>query len=260
MKSILYCGDTELTGAASYLAGLMTSFGWSFDYLPSHLPMTTELLDKPRSLLILSDFPAARFSPDCQRQALRLIERGCGLLMIGGWESFHGNGGDWNGSELASALPVEMMDVDDRVHFPQSAWLSPTVDHPVTTNIPWSMRPPAIGGLNQVVAKPGSNTLLNAHSFEISHDELPDRASVDSPVWSFRSHQMYPALVVGNYGSGRTAAFMSDVAPHWVGGFVDWGTTRVLAQAKNATSIDVGSDYARFWNQLLHWTAEPVLT
>ena len=33
---ILYCGDTNLEGAASYLAGLMAHCGWAFDYVPSH--------------------------------------------------------------------------------------------------------------------------------------------------------------------------------------------------------------------------------
>ncbi len=30
-------------------------------------------------------------------------------------------------------------------------------------------------------------------------------------------------LVVGQHGRGRTAALATDVAPHWVGGLVDWG-------------------------------------
>ena len=32
-KPILYLGDTSLAGAAGYLAGLMSAFGFEFDYL-----------------------------------------------------------------------------------------------------------------------------------------------------------------------------------------------------------------------------------
>ena len=46
-----------------------------------------------------------------------------------------------------------------------------------------------------------------------------------------------------------------DVAPHWVGGFVDWGLPRVTAEAKGGNAIEVGHDYAKFWKQLLQWTA-----
>ena len=82
--SILYSGDTSLGSAASYLAGLITSWGWDFDYLPSDIAITPDHLAKPRSLLILSDYPAARFTKETESQALTLVQQGCGLLMIGG--------------------------------------------------------------------------------------------------------------------------------------------------------------------------------
>jgi uncharacterized membrane protein len=59
--------------------------------------------------------------------------------------------------------------------------------------------------------------------------------------------------VLGKLGKGRTAAFLSDVAPHWVGGFVDWGPRRVKSKAPGAAEIEVGSYYAQFWKQLLAW-------
>jgi hypothetical protein len=45
----------------------------------------------------------------------------------------------------------------------------------------------------------------------------------------------------------------TDVAPHWVGGFVDWGDQRV-AQAVANDGIEVGNWYARFFRNLLVWT------
>src|SRR5436309_3293929 len=116
---ILYCGDTEQTGAAAYLSGVMASLGREFDYIPSHVPISPELLQVPRKLLILSDYMACRFDRACQEIAVKQIEQGCGLLMIGGWESFHGFGGDWDGTLLGSILPVEIAAKDDRVNFEQ---------------------------------------------------------------------------------------------------------------------------------------------
>ncbi len=252
--SILYCGDTELNGAAAYLAGLMESAGWPYEYVPSHVPISAAKLDIPRSLIILSDYPASQFDLDCQQRALRQIKNGCGLLMIGGWESFHGCGGNWEHTVLSEALPVEIQTTDDRQNFDQSAWLLPDHEHDITTGLPWYSRPPAIGGMNRVVEKPAATVVLRAHSFAVSATNPPQMMSHASPLMTVSHQESLPALVVGQYGTGRTAAFMSDVAPHWVGGFVDWGLPRVIAQASRAPAIEVGCHYAQFWKQLLGWT------
>lgn len=244
---ILYCGDTNLEGAASYLAGLMTHFGWAFDYVPSHVSMTREVIERPHSLLVLSDYPASQFDDDLQEIALKQVERGMGLLMIGGWESFHGFGGDWDVAPLGDALPVEIGKRDDRVNFPQSAMLARDYGadvHSVLKALPWDEHPPAIGGLNRVAAKAESEVALVA---------VPHKVCVQNQEFIFDAKKPYPALVVGKQSRGRTAAFMSDVAPHWVGGLVDWGPERVKAQAAGASAIEVGSDYAQFWKQLLSW-------
>jgi len=224
-KSILYCGDTDLNSAASYLAGMMATWGWTFDYVPSHIPMSAKLLDRPRSLLILSDYPAAQFDAQLQQRALKLIEQGCGLLMIGGWESFHGFGGDWDKTPLGSILPVTISSTDDRTNFDQSAWLTPVADHPILQSLPWLSRPPAIGGMNRVTAKAAGHVILKAQTFDVAV------SGSEASQWTHSARDAYPALVVGHHGLGRTAAFMSDVAPHWVGGFVDWGLPRVTGQA-----------------------------
>ena len=257
---ILYCGDTNLEGAASYLAGLMTHFGWHFDYVPSHIPMTRELIERPHSLLILSDYPATQFDDELQQIALRQIEQGMGLLMIGGWESFRGFGGDWDLAPLAKALPVEIGREDDRINFSQPTILIPErfdESHPfyhdqqkIIGQLPWCESPPTIGGLNGVWVKPSAWSLLNATSFHLYHDIEKDW---DPNEWVARVESRYYALVVDAFRSARTAAFMSDVAPHWVGGFVDWGPERVKAQAAGASAIEVGSYYAQFWKQLLSW-------
>jgi hypothetical protein len=67
-----------------------------------------------------------------------------------------------------------------------------------------------------------------------------------------------PLLVIGAAGAGRTAAFLSDVAPHWVGPLVDWGLPRVSAQAPGAPAIEVGAYYAQFFTRLVHWALADV--
>ena len=64
-------------------------------------------------------------------------------------------------------------------------------------------------------------------------------------------------LVLGAADRGRTAALMTDLAPHWVGGFVDWGDgERVTAQAPGSWQIEVGNLYAQFVANLLAWTGQ----
>jgi uncharacterized membrane protein len=62
-----------------------------------------------------------------------------------------------------------------------------------------------------------------------------------------------PLLVIGNFGSGRVCAFASDVAPHWVGGLVDWGDARISVHAEGANQREVGNWYAAFFESLIRW-------
>ena len=80
-----------------------------------------------------------------------------------------------------------------------------------------------------------------------------------------RAHRLddLPAYQAGrNSGSaqalrGRTAALATDLAPHWVGGLVDWGDgERVVAQAPGSWPIEVGNFYAQFIANLLTWTGQ----
>lgn len=245
---LLYCGDTSLDGAASYLAGLMTHFGWKYDYVPSHVPVTEELIEQPHSLLILSDYPSAQFDPDLQQFVIRQVEQGMGLLMIGGWESFHGLGGDWDGTALGNLLPVEIGRVDDRTNFDQPALLHPSGWSRELFDLPWFQRPPTIGGMNRFQPKSDAETWLDVTSYRPRFD--PEAQTLQWP----ESGSTFPALVTRQRSLSRTAAFASDVAPHWVGGFVDWGPGRVTAQAPGAPAIEVGSNYALFWRRLLAWT------
>jgi len=116
--SILYAGDDDLSGAAAYLGGVMAHYGLDFDHVPSSADMPDGALDG-RKLLILSDYPAARFAPGRLDRVVELTRGGMGLLMIGGWESFTGQSGLYGPTPLAAALCVEMSAADDRVNCDQ---------------------------------------------------------------------------------------------------------------------------------------------
>ncbi len=242
---VLYCGDTTLDTAASYLAGLLAHAGIKFQYVPSDRPMEEKLLAGPWSLVIFSDYPAARLTPAQQATVVSRLEKGAGLLMIGGWESFHGLGGDWNGTPVGDLLPVTIGKTDDRWNCDRPLIVKQRAGHAIVDGLPWSTRPPLVGGLNRVQAKAGDQLLLTAEQFTLEWDaEIPRLTQAAS----------HPLLVVGQRGKGRVAAFTSDVAPHWIGPLVDWGDARVSAAAPGAPGIEVGDLYTEFFTRLVSWT------
>ncbi len=244
---ILYLGDTSIDTAAAYLAGLMTRWHWSFEYLNSDTSLSLEVVDAKFDLLIVSDYPAARMQDAVQQRVLQQVADGAGLLMVGGWESYQGSGGGWAGTPLAEALPVVISTEDDRMNCDHCVFAQPAVEHVITTRLPWDKRPPLIGGYNQFQPKPFAEVLLNGHHVH---------AKAEAGRFSFETGDVTPLLVAGLYGAGRTAALATDVAPHWIGPMVDWGETRVTAQAPGADEVEVGSAYAQFLHQLLAWTGK----
>ncbi|MEO6436686.1 MAG: glutamine amidotransferase [Tepidisphaeraceae bacterium] len=246
---VLYLGDSSLSGAAAYLAGLMTRFGIGYDYVPSDQTLSLDSASLPRKLFILSDYAAANMPRGVQEIVLAQVrDNGAGLLMIGGWESFHGHGGNWDGTPIGAALPVEISSEDDRINCDQPALLIKSEEHAIVAQLPWNNRPPTVGGFNRVVSKPRSATILIVQRFA---------ATFESGRFNFNPQDQDPMLVLGAHGKGRTAALMTDLAPHWVGGLVDWGDNeRVTAQAPGGGPIEVGNFYSQLVANLLAWTGQ----
>ena len=247
----LYAGDGDLDRAANYLAALLRLWNWSFDYLPSAVPATPELVAKQHKLIILSDYPAKQLSDNLQHELLRHVEKGSSLLMVGGWASYHGKNAGWETSPIAELLPVHISGHDDRVNCDQPALVVPAQEpnHPILKALPWNTRPPSIGGYNRVRPKRGSQTLLNVERYRVNHSEN---------TCHFQAQPRDPLLVVGSWGKGKTAALTTDIAPHWVGGLVDWGEARVSATNHTSTThsgipIEVGEHYVQFLRNLLGW-------
>jgi hypothetical protein len=239
---VLYLGDTSLHSAAAYLAGLMHSWGWAFDYRRSDAPLNEHDVSGPRSLYIVSDYPSANVAEALQTRIVDDVKAGAGLLMIGGWESFHGLGGHWDGTPIGNALPVEIASTDDRVNCDRPLLVARVRSHPAVDGLPWDSRPPVIGGYNRLRAKADAEVVLESQQFAV-------RRSGDG--FQFESAGTDPLLVFGAHGNGSTAALATDVAPHWVGPLVDWGDGRVTARAAGAEEVEVGDLYARLLRQVL---------
>jgi hypothetical protein len=248
---VLYLGDTDLATAAAYLGGVLAHAGIPYGYLPSDRSPDPGFLEGDWRLVILSDYAARNFTPGQMDSLTAAVRSGRGLLMIGGWESFQGLDGGYAGTRVAQALPVEISPRDDRVNYPYPclAVARQPAAHPVLAGLPWD-EPPGLGGYNRVALKPGAELLLEAVRF---------RTAVSGGNVRFREEGRDPLLAVWSFGSGRVTAFCSDAAPHWVGGFVDWGSGRVRAGGPGSAvgavgEVEVGEHYVRFFQNLIRWT------
>jgi uncharacterized membrane protein len=240
---ICYLGDDHLAGAAAYLAGIMGYFGLAYDYVPSAESPPAPFRAERHALYVISDYPAARFDEADMVHVGECVAAGSGLLMIGGWESFFGRLGEYHRSPLAGVLPVTMLAEDDRRNCAQPCLVRKVAEHPILAGLPWET-PPGIGGFNAVAPKPGSQVLLHAVPFSVY---------LRGEGFEFAPQRESPILVLGTHGQGRTAALATDVAPHWVGGWVDWGDRRIV-QDIGSGFIEVGNWYAQFFRNLLVWT------
>jgi len=240
----LYFGDDDMTRAAAYLCGIMTHESIPFERIDSTQSPTDALLQSACDAFILSDYPREQFLPGQLETICNAVRNGAGLLMLGGWESYHGLFGEYHETVLADVLPVIMLETDDRRNFSQGVLLSPVQPHPILDDLPWET-PPTIGGLNEFAAKSDAMVLLKGLPLSIVfHNGELDFSTC------MKTH---PMLVVGEYGKGRTAALATDVAPHWVGGFVDWGKTRITQTLPNGGFVEIGADYVQFFARLLRW-------
>lgn len=239
---VLYLGD--LRGAsARYLVGVMQWLEVRHTHLDANEPPPSALVKGRREwdVIVLSDYSLSRLGEEGDAQIDRLVrEEGVGLIMLGGWSSFTGLNGGYRGSAIAAALPVRLMEEDDRRNYPTGLVLWPTAPHPIVDGLSFR-RPPVIVGYNAVMPRSSATVVMNAW-------ELRCRGRGRMPSVGFGTAR--PMLVLGQAGKGRSAAFMTDMAPHWCGGMVDWGRGRV-----QAGEAEVGDVYVEFVHRLLKWCA-----
>ncbi len=173
--------------------------------------------------VILGDIEADYFTAQQREMLERFVSRrGGGLLMLGGVNSF--GAGGWSGTPVARALPVTVSPADGS-YADGRFRVRPTdegLEHPVLHIAPdrdgdarlWELAPPVVGLSPAAGVKAGASVLLGA---------------VESPA---------PVLAVQNYGSGRSAAFLS-------GGSWYWQVSRPAGDLL----------HEKFWKQLVRWLA-----
>jgi uncharacterized membrane protein len=177
---------------------------------------------------ILGDLDSAAFTPDELTQLGTSIERGAGLIMLGGFHSF--GAGGYGRTPLAGVLPVaidrlERQNFDEPLradlHLPGRPKMRPTqigltqslmqlASRDRNPSI-WAELPPLEGANRFRALKPGAQVLAESEAHE-------------------------PLLVAKDYGLGRVLAFAGDSTWHW------WMS---------------GQDAAckRFWRQTVLWLA-----
>ncbi|MCA3487037.1 MAG: cytoplasmic protein [Rhodobacter sp.] len=226
-------GSVTFHLGAEPLVEALKGSGFELSYMTAHdavekFPFDMDGLNA-YDVIILSDIgansfllpPAVWLRSQTVPNRLRLIkawvERGGGLLMVGGYLSFQGIDGKarWRKTPVEDVLPVTCHPWDDRVEMPEGAVaqvLQP--DHPVMSGLDGAW--PFVLGVNEVEVRPKAQVLARIPEEQGGH----------------------PLLVLGGFGKGRTAAWTSDIGPHWLSpAFCAW------------------QGYGRLWKNLLGWLA-----
>lgn len=148
------------------------------------------------------------------------VEKGGGLLMAGGYFSFQGIDGKarWRRTPVEDVLPVTCQPYDDRVEIPEGTGaIIVKKDHPAVAGMEGDW--PLLLGVNEV--------------------EVRDRADVEVIACLPDEQGSHPLLVTGKFGKGRSAAWTSDIGPHWLSPeFCEW------------------EGYGRLWKNILGWLTE----
>ena len=223
---------THHRGADEFVS-ILSGADLDITYMPCHdaaagFPSRDEDLDV-YDCVILSDIGAntlllspevwihSRRAPNRLKLLRSYVERGGGLIMVGGYYSFQGiNGGArYRNTAVEAVLPTSIHPYDDRLELPEGIVpeVSPgALSHPIMNGVPTDF--PDLLGINEVVAKPDAVTLLALPAGEGGH----------------------PLLAVREVGIGRSAAWTTDIGPHWLPNeFLRWDGFKPL------------------WSNLLHW-------
>ena len=207
-----YTSEYTEDGAA-FIAALEAA-GHEVSRIPAHrisvdLPRSAAGIAAIADVVVVSDVGANTFllgadtfqrslpGPDLIEGLRDFVLQGGGLLMVGGYLSFSGIDAKarWGRSALAEVLPVTVLDRDDRVEMPSGPSPRVATPHAITEGLDQEW--PSLLGINEVSARDDARVLATV-----------------------REH---PLLVIGAAGLGRSAAFTSDLAPHWATpAFLEW--------------------------------------
>ena len=198
---------------AERLVRALEKAGYQVDHLPGHLAATrfpfTQGELAAYNCVVLSDIGSNTLllHPDTFARSERMPNRlmairdyvlgGGALLMVGGYMAFSGVDAKakYGRTALAQVLPVTCLETDDLMEHPEGVTPRVVAPHPALTGVPADW--PWFLGYNRVLPRAGCQVAM-----EVEGD---------------------PFLAFGRFGKGRSAAFMSDCAPHWgPPGFMAW--------------------------------------
>ncbi|WP_334174154.1 glutamine amidotransferase [Pseudoxanthobacter sp.] len=192
----------EAAGLAAYDAIILSDIGANSLLLPPAVWLHSQTV--PNRLKLLRAY----------------VEAGGNLLMVGGYFSFQGIDGKarWRRTAVEEALPVTCLPYDDRVEIPEGTTADILLpQHPVMAGLTGIEWPPLLG-VNEVEVRDGATVVARLPADQGAH----------------------PLLVLGTFGKGRTAAWTSDIGPHWLSpAFCAW------------------EGYGRLWKNLLGWLTDP---
>jgi len=185
-------------------------------------------------LIVLQNFEYLPYGLGDYLENIRAyVEGGGGLAMLGGDLSF--SSGGYEGTPVAAALPVEMIDPWTSATLLDTQRFRPTLteagkSHPVTAlryatadNLAVWKALPELEGVNLIAAAKPDATVLAVH-----------------PTLKNRDGKPMPVIVAGDYGEGRSLAITTDTIWRW--GFV--------AAARPG---DDGRHYDKFWENAIRW-------
>ncbi len=241
-KTLLYAGDSPAGGPANYLLAMIATLkGVSLTHIPPGQTLAPSVLEKKFDGFILSDFSRKDLPAESEKRlAQQVKENGAGLLMVGGWGSFSGPFGKWSGSRVEELLPVACLKKDDRRNISSGMLIREKAKHPMFRGLSFQSSP-VLCGLNEVKLKKNALCLLSAVPMKNSKG----RVRLAAPE--------FPLLVVERDPGKHIAALTTDLAPHWCGGWVDWGSKHLKLPVTPAFGVEVGDAYVRFGVSLLRW-------
>lgn len=206
------------------------------DYNPAELDLRDRLRDEKYDVILLGDVDATGLNARSWGEMAKLVERGAGLAMLGGFHSF-GPGGFAN-TTLQNVLPVEMSRTE-RQNFGEPTRKDVHVPGPI------KMLPVPVGGeVHPIMRMKDGNAAANEELWQelppldgankLPRVQVKDLARV---IAEGNDGSRSPLLIVTPYGDGRSAALGVDSTWHWkMEGF--------------------GDVHRRFWRQLVLWLAK----
>lgn len=189
--------------------------------LASGFPKTSEELFSYKALII-DHLEAEFFSPEQHRLLQRFVsERGGGLLMLGGMESFQS--GLWQGTPLEAALPV---------------WMGKDADAP-DESFQWQLSREGLiqPWMRRRKSEAEEASRLNALPvLEVLNSVAGTKPAATVLALATTAASSRPALVTQRYGLGKCGAILS-------GDWYRWG----IGDPTNA------ADLAKLWRQIARW-------